>query len=166
MNPQSVLFLQILAYIGIAFGMIGTVAPIIPGTILIWFSVLLWAWVDGFDAIGWPTLVVLAMLALAAEIGDLAFASWGAKKGGASWKSLFIAGVCAIAGLLIFNLLGAIVGAVVGMLAWEAYRRGWEWRQAWRASRGLILGYVIAMLFKVTMGAMMVAIFVWQAFYA
>ena len=132
MNPQAVLILQILAYVGIALGMIGTVAPIIPGTILIWFSVLLWAWADGFDAIGWPTLVFLAMLAIAAEIGDLLFASWGAKKGGASWKSLFVAGVCAIAGLLVFNLIGAIIGAVLGMLAWEAYRRNWQWREAWR----------------------------------
>ena len=166
MNPQAVLFLQILAYIGIVIGLIGTVAPIIPGTLVIWFSVLLWAWTDGFDAVGWPTLVFLAMLAIAAEIGDLLFASWGAKKGGASWKSLFVAGVCAIAGLLIFNLIGAIVGAVLGMLAWEAYRRDWKWREAWGASRGLIFGYVIAMLFKVTMGVMMVATFAWQAFYA
>jgi uncharacterized protein YqgC (DUF456 family) len=164
MNPQLTNFLQIIAYFGIALGMIGTVAPIIPGTILIWFSVLLWAWADGFNAIGWPTLVVFAILAIAAEIGDLLFASWGAKKGGASWKSLFVAGAAAIAGFLIFNLLGAILGAVLGMLAWEAYRRGWEWGEAWRASRGLILGYVIAMLFKFTMGALMVVIFVWQAF--
>jgi hypothetical protein len=74
--------------------------------------------------------------------------------------------VCAIAGLLIVNQIGAIVGAVLGMLAWEAYRRDWKWREAWGASRGLIFGYVIAMLFKVTMGVMMVATFAWQAFYA
>ena len=164
MNPQLTSFLQIIAYVGIALGMIGTVAPIIPGTILIWFSVLLWAWVDGFEAIGWPTLVVFAILAIAAEIGDLLFASWGAKKGGASWKSLFVAGAAAIAGFIIFNLLGAILGAVLGMLAWEAYQRDWDWRESWGASRGLILGYVIAMLFKFTMGALVVVIFVWQAF--
>jgi uncharacterized protein YqgC (DUF456 family) len=164
MTPQLTSFLQIIAYLGIALGMIGTVAPIIPGAILIWFSVLLWAWADGFHAIGWAALLVLAILAIVAEIGDLLFASWGAKKGGASWRSLFIAGVAAIAGFLIFNLLGAILGAVLGMLAWEAYRRGWKWREAWRASRGLILGYVIAMIFKFTVGALMVVVFVWQAF--
>ena len=165
MTPQLVGFLQIIAYVGIVLGLIGTVAPIIPGTILIWFSVLLWAWADGFNAIGWPTLVVLAILAIIAEVADLLFASWGAKKGGASWQSLLVAGVAAIAGLIIFNILGAIIGAVLGILAWEAYRRGWEWREAWGASRGLILGYVIAMMFKVTIGFAMAGIFAWQAFY-
>ncbi len=166
MNPQLVNLLQIIAYVGIALGLIGTVVPIIPGTILIWFSVLLWAWVDGFSAIGWPTLVVLAMLAIVAEVADLLFTSWGAKKGGASWQSLLVAGVAAIAGLIVFNILGAIAGAVLGIWAWEAYQRGWEWREAWGASRGLIFGYVVAMMFKVTIGFVMVGIFAWQVFFS
>ena len=165
MNPQAVLFLQILAYVGIVIGLIGTVAPIIPGTLVIWFSVLLWAWADGFDAVGWPTLVFLAMLAIAAEIGDLLL-HLGAQRG---WRFLEEP-VCRrrMRHRRPPHLQSdwRNRGAVVGMLAWEAYQRDWEWREAWGGSRGLILGYVIAMLFKVTMGVMMVATFAWQAFYA
>ena len=53
---------QVLAYIGMAIGLVGTVLPLIPGTILIWLSALLWAWADGFERVGWPTLLVLALL--------------------------------------------------------------------------------------------------------
>jgi uncharacterized protein YqgC (DUF456 family) len=44
--------LQFLAYVGFGLGVIGVVLPIIPGPALIWLSALLWAWADGFQAVG------------------------------------------------------------------------------------------------------------------
>jgi len=166
MSPQTATLVQFLAYLGLALGIIGTVAPIIPGPLLIWISALLWAWADGFQAVGWPTLLVLALLVLVAELSDVALAAMGAKKGGASWTSMFVAGVVAIIGLIFFNILGAILGAFWGLFAWEAYRQRWQWRKAWRASSSFIIGYIIAIVFKMVFAAMMIIIFVWQAFYA
>lgn len=165
MDPNLTFALQVVAYIGMALGVIGTVAPIIPGPILIWLGVLLWAWADGFEEVGWPTLIVLALLAVVAEISDLLFASLGAKQGGASWRGLFAGGVGAVIGLIVFSIVGAIIGAIVGILAWETYRRGGDLRGAFRASRGLMLGYIIAMVIKFSIGILMLAIFAWQAFY-
>jgi len=163
---QAAPLIQLLAYLGIALGIIGTVAPIIPGPVLIWFSVLAWAWSDGFQAVGWPTLVVLALLVVLAELSDVALATMGAKKGGASWTSMFIAGVVAIIGFIFFNVLGAILGAFWGLFAWEAYRQRWQWRKAWRASGSFIIGYIIAIIIKIFFAFLMIVIFVWQGFYA
>jgi uncharacterized protein YqgC (DUF456 family) len=163
---QAAPLIQLLAYLGIALGIIGTVAPIIPGPVLIWFSVLAWAWSDGFQAVGWPTLVVLALLVVLAELSDVALATMGAKKGGASWTSMFIAGVVAIIGFIFFNILGAILGAFWGLFAWEAYRQRWQWRKAWRASGSFIIGYIIAIIIKIFFAFLMIVIFVWQGFYA
>ena len=163
MSAQWSQLLQVVAYLGIILGLIGTVAPVLPGPVLIWASMLLWAWADAFRAVGWPTLAVLAVLAILAELSDIALAATGAKKGGASWQSMAVAGVAAIAGLFLFSLIGAIVGAFLGLLIWETYRHGGEWRQAWRASGSFILGYMAAMIVKVVFVAMMLAVFVWQA---
>jgi uncharacterized protein YqgC (DUF456 family) len=163
---QAAPLIQLLAYLGIALGIIGTVAPIIPGPVLIWFSVLAWAWSDGFQAVGWPTLVVLALLVVLAELSDVALATMGAKKGGASWTSMFVAGVVAIIGFIFFNILGAILGAFWGLFAWEAYRQRWQWRKAWRASGSFIIGYIIAIIIKIFFAFLMIVIFVWQGFYA
>ena len=166
MNPTTAELLKIVAYIGLVGGIIGVVLPIIPGPVLIWLSALLWAWADGFEAVGWPTLLVLAGLALLAEISDVALAGLGAKKGGASWFSMVVAGVAALVGFLLFNLLGALAGAFLGLLAWETYRQGGRIREAWKASGGFILGYLAAMFLKMAFALIMILIFVWQAFYA
>jgi len=163
---EAATFIQILAYVGMAVGIIGAVVPIIPGPLLIWISILVWAWSDGFHAIGWPTLALLAMLVLLAELSDVALAAMGAKKGGASWISMVVAGIVAIIGLFFFNFIGALLGAFWGLFAWEAYRQKWQWRKAWRASGHFIIGYLIAIVGKIIFAVLMIIIFVWQAFYA
>jgi uncharacterized protein YqgC (DUF456 family) len=166
MSPQTAGLLQLIAYAGLIAGIIGTVAPVIPGPLLIWLSALLWAWADGFHAVGWPTLVVLALLVIVAELSDVALAAMGAKKGGASWTSMVVAGIVAIIGLIFFSIPGAILGAFWGLFAWEAYRQRWQWRKAWRASSRFIIGYLIAIIVKIIFASLMIIIFIWQAFYA
>jgi uncharacterized protein YqgC (DUF456 family) len=165
MQPQTAALLQFLAYAGLVLGIIGTVAPIIPGPLLILFSAFIWAWADGFQAVGWPVLLLMAVLTIAAELSDAVLATMGAKKGGASWTSMFVAGVVAIIGFIFFNFLGAIVGAFWGLFAWEAYRQRWQWRKAWKASSSFIIGYVIAIAVKMLFATLMITLFIWQAFY-
>ena len=164
MSPEVVKILQLIAYIGMAAGLIGTVLPVIPGPILIWLSTLLWAWADGFRTIGWPTLLLLALMVVVAELSDVALATMGAKKGGAAWSSMIVAGIAAVVGFILFNLIGAILGAFWGLFAWEAYRRKWQWRKAWQASGSFIIGYVAAIIVKMIFAVTMIAIFIWQAF--
>ena len=162
MTPQTTNFIQILAYAGMVIGVLGTVLPVVPGPMLVWLSALLWAWGDGFHVVGWPTLLILLLLALAAEVSDVVLAGMGAKKGGASWQSMVAAGVAAIIGLLIFNVVGAVIGAFLGLLFWEARRHGGEWRQAWNASRSFILGYLAAIIVKIFFVILMLLLFIWQ----
>jgi uncharacterized protein YqgC (DUF456 family) len=162
MTPQPFDFVQLLAYIGMAIGILGTVLPVVPGPLLIWLSTLLWAWNDGFQVVGWPTLILLLLLAMAAEISDVVLAGMGAKKGGASWQSMMVAGIAAVAGLLIFNVVGAIAGAFLGLLGWEARRHGGEWRQAWQTSRSFLLGYLAAIVVKIFFVILMLLLFFWQ----
>ncbi len=164
MNPNFALFLQILAYVGLFIGLIGSVAPVIPGPFLIWLSALLWAWADGFNRIGWPTLLALAFLALLAAGSDLLFTAAGARRGGAAWSSLAVAAVAAVVGFLFFNLPGALLGAAGGLLIWEARRQQGDWGQAWAAGKGVLLGYVASAILQVLIAGLMILIFLWQAF--
>lgn len=157
-------FVQVLAYITMAVGLIGTFAPLVPGAVLIWVGAFVWAWVDDFQHIGWPTLLVLALLVGVSMVVDVALAAFGARKGGATWQGMLVAGLSAVAGFFVFNFLGAIIGGVLGLLAWETYHRGGNWRQAWKSSGGAILGYVVSSVVRFVIGLAMLAIFAWQAF--
>ncbi len=164
MTANGLELIQMLAYLGMAIGLIGTVAPLLPGAILIWLSMLAWAWADGFERVGWPTLVVLGVLMLVAELSDLLLAAMGARRGGASWLGLLFGGIGAVVGLLFFNLVGALLGAVVGMLGWEIYRQRGDWRAAGRSSGGLLCGYLVAIVFKFGLGIVMIVVFIAQAY--
>ena len=166
MSPQWAQTAQVVAWLGLVLGVIGTVAPILPGPILVWASILLWAWADGFQAVGWPTLILLAALTGLAELSDLALSAMGARRGGASWRSMAVAGVAAIVGMLVFGVIGALIGAFLGLLLWETRLHGGEWRKAWRASGSFIIGYLIAIVVKIVFVAAMLAVFVWQVFSA
>jgi len=142
-------------------GVIGTVLPIIPGTILIFGGALLYALVEGFQTVGWPTLVVLGILTAVATTADLWASSIGAKLGGASGWSVLIGLVAGLVGLVVFGLPGAIIGAVLGVLVTEIVRVG-DWRLALKAGSGWVIGWALSTVVQLGVGLIMVAIFVWQ----
>jgi uncharacterized protein YqgC (DUF456 family) len=143
-------------------GVIGTVLPIIPGTIVILLAALVYALLEGFQTVGWPTLLVLGLLTLVSTTADIWASSVGAKIGGASGWSVLFGLVGGLVGFVLFSLPGAILGAIAGVLLTEIIRVG-DWRQALKAGSGWVVGWVLATVFQLGVGLVMVAIFVWQA---
>jgi len=94
-------------------GLIGIVLPMIPGTPLIFVAGLVYALLARFQTSGWPTLLVLGLLAAVATTADIWASSIGAKMGGASMWSVVVGVILGFVGLLVFSLPGAIVGAVL-----------------------------------------------------
>jgi uncharacterized protein YqgC (DUF456 family) len=142
-------------------GLIGTVVPVIPGTILIFVAAFVFALIEGFQIIGWPTLLALGILAAVATTADIWVSSVGAKMGGASGWSVFIGLIGGLVGLVLFSLPGAILGAVIGVLLTEIIRLG-DWRKALKAGGGWAIGWALATVVQLGSGLIMVAIFVWQ----
>ena len=142
-------------------GLIGTVLPVIPGTILIFAGALIYALVEGFQAVGWPTVIVLGVLTVVATTADLWASSIGAKLGGASGWSILIGLVVGLAGLVVFSLPGAIIGAVLGVLLTEIARVG-DWRLALKAGSGWVFGWLLSTVVQLGIGLIMVVVFVWQ----
>ena len=171
MEPTATL-LTLVAYLLIILGLIGSVLPILPGSLLIFLGALSWAWADGFQAVGWPTLVVLGLLMILAWVSDLILTTFGTRKAGASWKAVAgaimggIAGAILLSGVMpvIGTILGTILGALIGILLAEYYDKR-DWGQAYQASKGYIFGSVAARVLDVFLSVLMVAIFVWQAFF-
>ncbi len=159
-EPLNIIVLVITSLIMLV-GLIGTVLPIIPGTILIFVGALLYALVDGFQAVGWPTLIVLGVLTAVATTADLWVSSIGAKIGGASGWSVIIGLLAGLAGFVIFNLVGAIIGAVLGVLLTEIVRLG-DLRKALKAGSGWLVGWVLSAVVQLGVGLIMLAIFIWQ----
>jgi uncharacterized protein YqgC (DUF456 family) len=163
--------LPLAAYLLIVLGLIGSFLPILPGPLLIWLGALLWSWADGFQAVGWPTLVFLGVLMVLAWVSDLILTTFGTRQAGASWKAVAgaivggIAGAILLSGLLpvIGTMAGTILGAIVGILVFEYFDKR-DWGQAFQVSKGYILGSLAARALEIFLSLLMIAVFVWQAF--
>lgn len=151
----------VLALLVMFLGLIGTVVPVIPGTILIFLAALIYALLEGFQTIGWPTLLVLGLLTVVATTADLWVSSIGAKLGGASGWSVLVGFLGGLVGFVLFTLPGAIIGAVLGVLLVELIRLG-DLGRALKAGSGWAIGWALATVLQLGIALVMVAIFVWQ----
>ena len=142
-------------------GVLGTVLPIIPGPIVIFVAALIYALLERFQTIGWPTLLVLGILTVLATTADVWASSIGAKMGGASGWSIVAGLVGGLVGLVVFSLPGAIIGAVGGVLLIEIIRVR-DLRTALKAGSGWAIGWVLSTILQLVTGLVMVVIFVWQ----
>ncbi|MCB0073005.1 MAG: DUF456 domain-containing protein [Caldilineaceae bacterium] len=154
----------------VVLGFIGTVLPIVPGPIIIWLGAFVWAWGDGFQRIGWPTLAVLGLLAVLAWGMDFFLTAVVSRRAGASWRAI---GGAIVGGLLggmllsgtppiLGSIIGALLGAVAGMWFIE-YRRKRDRRAAWVAVRAYIGSMAASFVLELGLALVMVAIFIWQA---
>lgn len=149
-------------------GLIGAVVPLIPGPPLIWIGALLWAWADGFQRVGWVTLLILAVIAIPALLSDLLVTSLTGRKAGLSWRSIggaiaggLIGGIALSWIPAVGTLLGAILGAIIGVVLVEYYTVH-DWAQAWRAAKVYLFGFLLARVFEVVLCGLMIVVFIWS----
>jgi uncharacterized protein YqgC (DUF456 family) len=136
-------------------GLVGTVLPLVPGTVLILCGAVL----NHFTvhAIGWPTLLVLTALTVLAQLLDLVSGAIGAKYFGATrWGA--IGGILGAVVGLFFGVIGIFVGPLVGALAGELLG-GRGILPAGKSTWGTFLGTTAGIVGKLAIGLAMIAWF-------
>jgi uncharacterized protein len=141
-------------------GLVGTIAPALPGVPLVFAGLLLGAWIGDFSSVGWVTLGLFALLTIAAQIADFLAGAFGARYAGAGVRAFWGATIGAVVGLF-FGLPGIIFGPFIGAVVGEL-TGGAGLRQSGRAGIGAWLGLVIATAFKLAVAFMMIGIFLFQ----
>jgi uncharacterized protein YqgC (DUF456 family) len=152
------LFWWVVTIVLFAVGLIGTIAPVLPGTTIILAAAVIHRIMLGPEkSIGWRTIIVLVLLTLATYAIDILGGFFGAKYFGATKWGTFGAILGALVGLF-FGILGLFVGPVIGAIAGE-FIAGKRMIGAGRAGWGSLLGNLGAMLGKLVIGLAMIAIF-------
>lgn len=163
MAPEMSVLLWVLAVVLVLVGIAGTVLPALPGTPLVLIGLILAAWADGFQKVGWFPLAVIAGLTVLSLLVDFAATSLGAKRVGASWLAVAGAAVGTIVGLF-FGLPGLLLGPFVGAVLGEyLMRRNRD--QALKAGVGTWIGIVLGTAGKLALIFMMIGVFVFFYFF-
>lgn len=147
-------------------GLVGVVIPMLPGTLLIWLTVLLYAVLEranGFTAIDPLTFIVISLIAIVTGLADLWLPLVGAKASGSSRRALVFGALGALAGtfLIPIPLLGTVIGYAAGILLGE-YHKHRDWHRALRAGAGGVAGWGIATVLQFSGGLLILLLFVWQ----
>jgi uncharacterized protein YqgC (DUF456 family) len=142
----------------IIVGVIGTFGPVIPGAALVFGGMLLAAWIDHFQRIGWITLTILGVLTVLILVIDVVAAILGAKRVGASRLALVGATVGTIVGLF-FGILGILIAPFIGAVIGELIARR-RLDVAARVGFGTWLGMAVGALAKMAVVLAMLGVFV------
>jgi uncharacterized protein YqgC (DUF456 family) len=149
----------ILVALAIAVGIIGIVLPLLPGTLLVFAAIAVWAFVEN-NVIGWVTLaVVTALLAVATLIKYL----WPMRRMRAAevrTLSLVAGSVLGIVGFFVIPVLGLVIGFVLGVYLAELANRK-DQRVAWTSTKHALKG--VALSVGVELAGALLATVAWVA---
>lgn len=163
--PEQSLIFFITLFI-MMIGLIFTVVPPMPGTVVIWAGAIFYGWALGWAQLGWLTFGLLTFFMIVGIAADALAGHFGAKMGGASCLAVtvgailgFILGIIAsLIGTPILGCLAGLVGTVAGVLLVE-WRRNGEWQIALGATKGYVAGTAVGIMAKITSGLFMLGIF-------
>jgi uncharacterized protein YqgC (DUF456 family) len=158
MDAASPILLWLLAALLIVAGFAGLILPAIPGIPLVFAGLVLLAWAEHFVHVGWVTLTILGVLALASYGVDFLATALGAKKFGASARAIWGAAIGALVGLF-FGLPGLLFGPFLGAVVGEFSGRA-TLKEALHAGAGATLGLLFGTLLKIALAFAMVGVFV------
>ena len=152
------LFWWFVAVFLFAIGLIGTVLPVFPGTVVILAGALLHRLMLGPEkSVSWAVMIVLVLLTVASYALDFLSGYFGARLFGATKWGMFGALFGALVGIF-FGLVGLFVGPVIGAVAGE-FIAGKRMIDAGRAGWGSLLGNLGAMMGKLFIALSMIVIF-------
>lgn len=146
-----------IATVLVIVGVVGTVLPVLPGTLLVFAGLALAAWADHFARVGVVGLSLIGGLAILAFAADLIASALGAKRVGASPQALVGATLGGVIGIL-FGIPGMILGPFAGAVLGELLARG-RLAQAGKVGIGTWLGLLAAAVLKVVIAFLMIATF-------
>ena len=155
--------LWLLAVALVVAGLTGTVLPALPGALLVLGGLVVAAWAGGFEQVGWPSLSLIAILAVLSYVIDFAAGALGTKKlGGSSWG--IVGSIAGAAVGIFFGIPGLILGPFVGAVIGE-YAKRRHLGLAGKAGAGAWLGLVVGTAAKAALAVSMIAVFVLAYFF-
>lgn len=156
MEVLSIL-LGLVAAVLVAGGLVGTLHPMLPGPPLVFCGLWMGAWLGDFERVGGYTVLVLAVLAILAQLLDFVASALGARHVGASREAVLGAVLGAVVGLF-FGLPGLLLGPFVGAVSGELLAHDGITR-ATKVGIATWIGQLAGVLMKLALSMTMIGVF-------
>jgi uncharacterized protein YqgC (DUF456 family) len=112
---------EVLVGIGVLVGLVGVVVPVIPGSLTIGGSVLLWA-LDRGTAGSWGTFAAVVVLLVLGNLATYVITGRRVAASGVPRRTLVLAGLAGIVGFFVIPVLGLFLFFALGLFLAELAR--------------------------------------------
>ncbi len=130
----------------ILVGLVGIIVPILPGVILIFGAIAVWAFLTG-GAIAWIVFAISTAFLVLSGIIKYTWPGRKMKDAGVSKRALFVGAILGIVGFFIIPVVGLFVGFVLGVYLSELHRLR-DNKPAWQATMHALRGVGLSMLIE------------------
>jgi uncharacterized protein YqgC (DUF456 family) len=149
----------LLVAVVIAVGLIGILVPLVPGSILVFAAIAVWAFVEG-TTVAWVTLGVATAILAAALLVKYLWPMKRMRSADVGTWSLLAGGVLGVIGFFVVPVVGLVIGFVLGVFLAELASRQ-DSRLAWASTVHAIKG--VALSVGVELAGALLATMVWAA---
>jgi len=119
--------------LAIATGIVGVVVPVLPGALLVWAAIAVWALVDGSPT-AWAVLAVATLLIGGAQLVKLLVPGRRLRAAGVPRQSIVAGVLLAGIGFFLIPVVGFFIGFPLGVYLEERRRLG-NHASAWNSTR-------------------------------
>jgi uncharacterized protein YqgC (DUF456 family) len=145
----------VLVGIAILVGLLGVLVPVLPGLLLCWAAVLVWALVER-TAVAWTVLAAATVLVVAGEVAKYLLPGRRLRAASVPWTSLAAGGAVAIVGFFVVPVVGAVAGFVAGVYGAERLRLQ-SHAAAWPSTVQALRAVGLSMLIELGAGLLIAA---------
>jgi uncharacterized protein YqgC (DUF456 family) len=149
----------VLVAVVIAVGLVGILVPLLPGSVLVFAAIAVWAFMEK-TTVAWVTLGVATAILAAALLVKYLWPARRMKRADVGTWSLLAGGVLGIVGFFVVPVLGLVLGFVLGVYLAELALRH-DQRLAWASTVHAIKG--VALSVGVELAGALLATGVWVA---
>ncbi|MEV0331189.1 DUF456 domain-containing protein [Nocardia sp. NPDC050717] len=135
---------EVIVGLVILVGLVGVIVPILPGIILIFAAIAVWAFLTG----GTAAWTVFAIATIALVISGVVKYTWPGRRmreAGVSNRALLVGAILGVVGFFVIPVVGLFIGFVLGVYLAELYRLKTN-ELAWPATVHALKGVGLSML--------------------
>ncbi|MCH9768492.1 MAG: DUF456 domain-containing protein [Actinomycetia bacterium] len=144
----------VLVALAIAVGLVGIVVPVLPGGLLVFAAIGVWAFVES-TAASWVTFGIATTLIVAAEVVKYTWPVKRMRRAQVRTSTLLIGALAGFVGFFVVPVIGLLIGFVAGVFAAELVIRG-NLARAWASTVHALKGVALSVGVELT-GALLAA---------
>ena len=149
----------VLVALAIAVGLVGIIVPLLPGILLVYGAILVWA-VAEHNVTSWVTLGVVTALIGATTLIKYMWPMKRMRAADVRTRSLVAGGVLGVIGFFVIPVVGLLIGFVLGIYLAELINRRNQ-RVAWTSTKHALKG--VALSVGVELAGALLATVAWVA---